>query len=92
MGSFSGEKGAPHYRGMNGNSYHTIGPGEEPVGIPVKETNEGYNALRELPLDELNRPTEGQVGGRRRRRTRKTPHRRTRKTTHRQQNQRRQRQ
>lgn len=71
---------------MNGNSYHEIGPGEAPVGVAIKHTNEGYNTLKELQLDELNRTTEGgQVGGRRRkmsqrRRHRKTTRRRNRQT------------
>lgn len=63
-------------------SYHAIGPGDEPVGVAIKQTNEGYNTLRELQLDELNRPTEGkQVGGRRRRLSRRRRH--VRKTIHR---------
>ena len=68
-------------------NYFSVGT-EGLSGTAIKSTPNGFDSLKDLPLDELNRTTEGlqngglQNGGaRRRRRTRRN--RKTRRSTHR---------
>lgn len=63
-------------------NYFSVGT-EGLSGTAIQSTPNGFDSLKDLPLDELNRTTEGlqNGGGRRRRRTRRN--RKTRRSTHR---------
>ena len=63
-------------------NYFSVGT-EGLSGTAIKSTPNGFDSLKDLPLDELNRTTEGLQNGGARRRRRTQRNRKTRRSTHR---------